>query len=179
MLLQTELYAALAGLLPQISITRGRAMDVEFKPGRDGRPPTPTTVLSREEVIEQVHAALKDYWGGTGMVDSRLLELVVVRNRLVESDNNPVKALRSVINEAIDNQRPEGEPSMRKPEWTLYNILQQRFLKERKVRETARQLFISEANLYRKQNVAIAAVADAIIQMEQDALNLQKQVISG
>jgi len=179
MLLQTELYAALAGLLPQISITRGRAMDVEFKPGRDGRPPTPTTVLSREEVIEQVHAALKDYWGGAGMTDSRLLELVVVRNRLPEQDNNPVKALRSVINEAIDNQRPEGEPSMRKPEWTLYNILQQRFLKERKVRETARQLFISEANLYRKQNVAIAAVADAIIQMEQDALSQQKQTISG
>jgi hypothetical protein len=37
----------------------------------------------------------------------------------------------------------------------------------RKVREVAMRLAMSEADLYRKQRVAIEAVADAIVEMEQ------------
>ena len=40
----------------------------------------------------------------------------------------------------------------------------------RKVREVAMRLAMSEADLYRKQRVAIDAVAEAIIKMEQESL---------
>ena len=57
---------------------------------------------------------------------------------------------------------------MASPEWTLYNILQLRFLERRKVRDVARLLSMSEADLYRKQRVAILAVTDLILQREND-----------
>jgi hypothetical protein len=44
-----------------------------------------------------------------------------------------------------------------------------KFLEGRKVREIAMRLAMSEADLYRKQRVAIEAVADAIMEMEQRA----------
>jgi hypothetical protein len=44
-----------------------------------------------------------------------------------------------------------------------------KFLEGRKVREIAMRLALSEADLYRKQRVAIEAVANAIIEMEQQA----------
>ncbi len=175
MLLQGEIYAALTGLLPQIAITRGRAAEVEFRPGHDGKPVMTATVLDREQVIEQVRAALKDYWGGTGLSSSRLLELVTVRSRLAEHDNNPIRALRAALQAAIEIQRPAGERDMKSPEWTLYNILDLRFIENRKVKDTARRLYVSEANLYRKQNVAIEAVTDTLIKMEQQALSQQQR----
>ena len=39
----------------------------------------------------------------------------------------------------------------------------------RKVREVAMRLAVSEADLYRKQRVAIEAVANAILEMENQA----------
>jgi hypothetical protein len=45
-----------------------------------------------------------------------------------------------------------------------------KFLEGRKVREVALRLAMSEADLYRKQRVAIEAVAQAIIEMEQKAI---------
>ena len=54
-------------------------------------------------------------------------------------------------------------------EWILYNILEMKFMEGRKVREIAMRLAISEADLYRKQRVAIEAVAKAILEMEQQA----------
>jgi len=163
MQLQNEVYAALEGLIPQITVTR-RADNVEYKVGR-----TPATAprFNRDEIIEQVQAALRHYWGGPGLTESRLLELNVVRQALEDSEDNPARALRAVLTEAIENQKPEGEQDMRSPEWMVYNILKLRFIDKRKVRETARRLYISDANLYRKQNIAIESVADAILKMEQ------------
>jgi len=43
----------------------------------------------------------------------------------------------------------------------------------RKVREIAMRLAMSEADLYRKQRVAIEAVAEAIKEMEQQAMGGQ------
>jgi histidinol phosphatase-like PHP family hydrolase len=40
----------------------------------------------------------------------------------------------------------------------------------RKVREVAMRLSMSEADLYRKQRVAIDAVANAIIEIEKEAI---------
>lgn len=167
LLLQEEVYAALEGLLPQIAMTRGLAAEVEYRPGYAGVPVN--GVPKRDQVIEQVHAALRHYWGGPGLASSRLLELSVVRNLMPENEDNAVRALRAALLTAIESQRPEGTPDMKNPEWLLYNILRLRFLEKRKVRETAQRLYMSEANLYRKQNVAIEAVADTLIEMERDS----------
>jgi hypothetical protein len=51
----------------------------------------------------------------------------------------------------------------------LYNILEMKFMEGRKVREIALRLAMSEADLYRKQRVAIEAVASAILEMEDKA----------
>ena len=66
---------------------------------------------------------------------------------------------------------------MMSPEWTLYNILQLRFLENRKVREVARRLSMSEADLYRKQRVAILAVTDLILKQEQALENTSHTVV--
>jgi hypothetical protein len=52
----------------------------------------------------------------------------------------------------------------------LYNILEMKFLQGRKVRDIAMRLAMSEADLYRKQRVAIEAVTNAVTDMEREAV---------
>jgi hypothetical protein len=52
----------------------------------------------------------------------------------------------------------------------LYNILEMKFLEGRKVRDVALRLAMSEADLYRKQRLAIETVAQAIADMEREAV---------
>jgi len=175
--LQTEIYAALEGLLPQINITRTRAAEVEYRPGRSANAHSGLAVPEngsendlfneRELFIEQVRAALRHYWGGPGLTHSRLMELNIVRSALPENDNNAVRALRAVLTAAIEKQRPEGDRKLLSPEWTIYNILHLRFIERLKVREVAARLALSEPDLFRKQRVAIDAVADTIMEMER------------
>jgi hypothetical protein len=168
MTLQTEIYASLEGLLPQITITRTRAAEVEYRPGRESRPfIAENGIEDRELFVEQVRAALRHYWGGPGLTSSRLLELGIVRTVLPENDDNPTRALRAVLQKAIDQQKPEGERRLTSPEWTIYNILVERFIEKHKVRDVAIRLALSEPDLYRKQKFAIEAVANSIIEMEQ------------
>jgi hypothetical protein len=61
--------------------------------------------------------------------------------------------------------RPEGERRFT-TEWILYNILDLKFIEGRKVREVAARLAMSEADLYRKQRIAVEAVAKSILEME-------------
>jgi hypothetical protein len=166
---QAEIDAAIEGLLPQLSTTRERDDRIAYMPGREPLP-SRNRLPARDEVVEQVQAALRHYWGGPGMANSRLLELSIVRRALIEHDNNPVKALRAALDTAIERQKPPGERDLKSQEWLIYNILYLRFIKGRKVRETANMLFMSEANLYRKQSLAIEAVADTLLQMEGEAL---------
>ena len=173
LMLQTEIYAALEGLLPQILITRQNTAEVEYRPGRTSSHNKQNDLLNRDQFIEQVQAALRHYWGGPGLTRSRLLELNVVKMLQTERDITPIQALREVLQNGIEKLRPEGERSMKNPEWTLYNIITLRFLEKRKARETAKRLYISEANLYRKQNVAITEVSDAIISLEQESKSPQ------
>jgi hypothetical protein len=163
--LQSEIYAALEGLLPQITITRTRAAEVEYRPGRNGKIVS-ADPIDKEQFTEQVKAALKHYWGGPGLSNSGLQELKIVRDALHENGDNPTKALRSVIQKAIEHQRPEGERKMLSPEWMVYNILEERFIERHKVRDAANKLALSEPDFYRKQNVAINAVTDTLLEME-------------
>ncbi len=172
MALQSEIHAALEGLLPQINLTRRSTGDIEYRPGRNSHPAVQSILEEdRSQFNEQVRAALRHYWGGPGLTQSRLQDLSVVRAVLAENDNNPSKALRAVLNAAIEQLRPIGEPKPLTPEWTLYSILELRFLKGMKVREAAARLALSEPDFYRKQRIAIDHLADVLYEMESDSLS--------
>jgi len=55
-------------------------------------------------------------------------------------------------------------------EWMLYNLLEMKFLQGRRVREVASRLAMSEADLYRKQRVAIESVARTLLEMETNVI---------
>ncbi len=96
-----------------------------------------------------VKDALRDYWGGPRLTESELLRLNIVWQEMEETnDNNPVRALRTVLAQAIENLKPEGQRSLTTTEWILYNILEMRFLQGRKVLDVARRLAMSESDLY-------------------------------
>lgn len=164
--LQAEMYHLLEGLLPQFQMTRSRALQVEYRQS-DAFPPRINALPDRGELFEQVRAALRHYWGGSGITQSNMIMLRSVQSRIQNGEETPVNALRKLLKESIDSLQPEGERNLMSPEWTLYNILQMRFLENRKVREVARRLSMSEADLYRKQRIAILAVTDLILKQEQ------------
>ena len=113
--------------------------------------------------------ALSHYWGGPKLTESPLLNLKVVERALAEHDGNSAKALRSVLDRAIEALKPEGERHMTTGEWILYNILELKFIQGLRVRDIAMRLAMSESDLYRKQRVAIEEVAKTIADMEQGA----------
>lgn len=120
------------------------------------------------DLTEWVKDALSHYWGGPKLTQNPLMGFQVVQNALGEHDGNDANALRAILREAIDSIRPEGERRFT-GEWILYNILQMKFVEGRKVREVATKLAMSEADLYRKQRIAIEAVAKAVGEMEMQA----------
>ncbi len=121
--------------------------------------------LPDEDFISWVKDALSHYWGGPKLTESPLLSLNIVQAAVKDYDGNPSNALRAILKSAIENIKPEGERRFT-AEWILYNILELKFLEGRKVREVATRLAMSEADLYRKQRVALEAVSRAIIGME-------------
>jgi hypothetical protein len=163
---QQEIFTSIENLSPQIDmIQRLRAAS------RYGG----TEVLTAQEIplespnlARWVKDALTHYWGGPRLTDSPLMGLSVVQKTLEEHQDNPANALRAILRQAVDQVRPEGERRFT-GEWILYNILEMKFMEGKKVREIAGRLSMSEADLYRKQRVAIEAVADAILDMEQKA----------
>lgn len=177
LLLQGELVAALEGLLPQFTQSRRSAAEVEFDAPRHESHPSDALLAQvaglpdRDHVIEQVQAALRQYYGGPGMTQSRLLELAVVRQTMAENGGQPVKALRAVLDRAIETLRPSGERDWRSQEWLIYNVIELRYLKKMRVRDAANKLYMADATLYRKQNTAFEAVADALLRMEALALS--------
>jgi hypothetical protein len=92
----------------------------------------------------------------------------IVQKALDEHNENPANALRSILRQAMDNVRPEGERRFT-GEWILFNILEMKFVEGHKVREVASRLALSEADLYRKQRVAIEEVARVILDMERQS----------
>jgi hypothetical protein len=126
-------------------------------------------IHTEDELASFVREALGHYWGGPRLTQSPLLDLKVVRQAAGQYDDNVVNALRAILRRAIDRVRPEGERRFT-AEWMLYNILEMKFLQGRKVRDVAMRLAMSEADLYRKQRVAIEEVARAISEMEREAV---------
>lgn len=117
-----------------------------------------------------VKDALTHFWGGPKFSDNPLMDLKVVEETAENTEGNKANALRAILRNAINQVKPEGERRFT-AEWILYNILEMKFLEGRKVREIAIKLSMSEADLYRKQRVAIEAVTNKIIEMEKDSRN--------
>ena len=134
--------------------------------------------FDRNDIAQWVKDALTHYWGGPKLTQSPLMKLRVVQDTIRNNDGNASNALRSLLKEAIERVRPEGERRFT-AEWVLYNILDMKFLEGKKVREIAIRLAMSEADLYRKQRVAIEAVAVAIEELESEngrVVELQKNL---
>lgn len=163
--IQQQVFHSLQALGPEVDlIQRLRAA------GRySGEPMLETDELVGEQDLTQwVKEALGHYWGGPKLTESPLLKFKVVQEAMADHEGNQSNALRSILRKAIEKTRPEGERRFT-GEWILYNILEMKFLEGRKVREIASRLAMSEADLYRKQRIAIEAVARAIEEMETEA----------
>lgn len=164
--LQQRVFAGLDALMPQIdAIQRLRAA---------ARYSSASALTSGEglpadvDLAQVVKDALSHYWGGPKLTASPLLRLRVVEAALLAHDGNAVNALRAVLLRALESIRPEGQRKFT-GEWLLYNILEMKFLQGRRVRGVALRLAVSEADLYRKQRVALEEVARAITVMEREA----------
>jgi GAF domain-containing protein len=163
---QQQLFSSLQTLTPQMDLIQQLRAAARY----DGSPmlAASTAGLENKTVSRWVKDALGHYWGGPKLTQSPLLKLQVVQKALEDHEMNPANALREILSKAIDKTRPEGERRFT-GEWLLYNILEMKFLEGKKVREIAMRLAMSEADLYRKQRVAIEAVAAAILDMEKSA----------
>lgn len=164
--LQQRIFRSLEDLEPQVDlIQRMRAA---------GRYDSKMSLLTEEfepdsDISTWVKDALNHYWGGPKLTQSPLLNLKVVQDTASdEYEGNAANALRAVLKKAVDQIKPEGERRFT-TEWILYNILEMKFIEGRKVRDVANRLAMSEADLYRKQRVAVEAVARAMIDMESQA----------
>ena len=122
------------------------------------------------DLANWVRDALTHYWGGPKFTNNPLIQLQVVRELAEQEDGNLANALRMLLRRAVDQVKPRGDRKFT-TEWILYNILEMKFIEGRKVRDVAARLAMSEADLYRKQRVAIEAVAKAILEMEVDRLD--------
>jgi hypothetical protein len=160
--LQQRIFRSLEEMEPQVEmIQRIRAM------GRfDAATALTEDFPASPDVAEWVREALNHYWGGPKLTESPLMSLRIVQETAREEyDGNMPNALRAILKKAVEQVRPEGERRFT-TEWILYNILDLKFIEGRKVREVASRLAMSEADLYRKQRVAVEVVAKAILEME-------------
>ena len=170
-ILQQEVFATVEGLLPEITALQQRRRAAAFGglPALTADDQQAQAVINDPAFNRMVRDALTHYWGGPKLSESPLLELRVVREELPDHGNNPTNALRAVLADAIERQRPEGQRSLTTGEWILYNILELKFVQGKRVRDVARRLAMSESDLYRKQRVAIENVARTIAAMEEEA----------
>ena len=168
--LQQRVFRSLEDLQPKVDmIQRLRAF---------GRYDTSLNLLAQElppesDLANWAKEALTHYWGGPKLTQSPLIRLRVVQDMAGEYEGNLSNALRALLRKAVDQVRPEGERRFTS-EWILFNILEMKFIEGRKVREVASRLAMSEADLYRKQRVAVEAVARAILEMESSVQILRQ-----
>jgi hypothetical protein len=163
---QQQAFSLFAELTPQMDLIQNLRASARYD---DSQVLSPSSIRLEDKTFSGwVKDALSHYWGGPKLTGSPLMRLKIVQQSLEQYDENPTNTLRAVLRQAIDQVRPEGERRFT-GEWILYNILEMKFMEGRKVRDIAMRLAMSEADLYRKQRVAIQAVADVIVAMEQDA----------
>ncbi len=175
--LQSNVFRAMGDLLPQVDELQRMRAAARYA---GTRALEAGDIARNPDAAQWVKDALRHFWGGPRLSESPLLRLKVVEKALSEHDGNPVNALRAVLKNAIEQIKPEGQRKFT-GEWLLYNILELKFLQGQKVRDVAMRLAVSEADLYRKQRVAVEEVLKRIAQMEvqMDASGENEQLVSG
>jgi hypothetical protein len=165
--LQQSVFDTLRRILPAIERLH-RWQDATRYAGSPPMEIIESSPIDSPEFQRWVKDALSHYWGGPKLTASPLLDLHIVAEKVKQQGGNPGQALRVVLRDAIERLRPEGEREMTATEWILYNIMELKFIRGLRVRDVARRLAMSESDLYRKQRVAIAEVAKALIDLEQN-----------
>ena len=170
---QQQVFTSLEALAPEVELIQSLRAATSYR-GEESVSEVLTrgtfpAEIDQGDLSGWVRDALTHYWGGPRLTQSPLIKLRVVQQAMDDHDGNPTNALRAILRQAIEQVRPEGDRRFT-GEWILYNILELKFLEGHKVREVAMRLAVSEADLYRKQRVAIEAVAVAIIEMEKQAI---------
>jgi hypothetical protein len=166
-MLQREVFTTMDRLVPQVEAIQRMRVAARYA-GVEALTAPAAELPPDADLVNMVREALGHYWGGPRLTSSPLLGLEIVREALDKHDGNPVNALRSILKRGVERTRPDGERRFT-GEWMLYNILEMKFLEGRKVRDVALRLAMSEADLYRKQRLAIEAVAQAVADMEREA----------
>jgi hypothetical protein len=166
--LQEKVFNSLEDLTPQVEMIQNLRAAASYDGTQILIASDTELDLTHNDLAKWVKDALSHYWGGPKLTKSPLLKLRVVQQAVDEYDGISTNALRAILKQGIDRVRPEGDRRFT-GEWILYNILDMKFMEGRKVREIAMRLAMSEADLYRKQRVAIEAVANAIVEMETNA----------
>ena len=166
--LQQDVFAAVDRIMPDLEAIQLQRSAVRYVDSSTLLPQD-AELYHSPEFATWVRDALSHYWGGPKLTSSPLMQLKVVQRALEESGDSPTKALRAVLLRAMDRLKPSSDRKMTAAEWLLYNILELKFVQGRRVREIATQLAVSESDLYRKQRVAIEAVAAALAEMERQA----------
>ena len=170
--LQQNVFDTLRRILPNIEQLH-RWQDATRYAGSPPMQLIGSSPVNSPEFQQWVKDALSHYWGGPKLTESPLLTLRIVAETARQQGGNPVQALRTVLAEAIERVRPAGERESTTSEWLLYNILDLKFIRGLRVREVAGRLAMSESDLYRKQRAAIAEVARALADLEQDGAAAQ------
>jgi len=165
---QEQVFSSLESLTPQVEKIQQLRAAARYDGTQVLIAPDSDLAIQHSDLSKWVKDALSHYWGGPKLTQSPLLNLQVVQQEMDEHDGVSANALRSILKQGIERVRPEGDRRFT-GEWILYNILDMKFMEGRKVREVALRLAMSEADLYRKQRVAIEAVATAIVEMETQA----------
>ena len=170
---QQGIFATLQRILPDLERIQEWRSVIRYAPALPAppavltkTPPDAGALLAQNTWQQWVKDALNHYWGGPKLTESPLMELRLVRRALRANDGNLTKALRAVLQEAIEHQRPPGDRKNTAPEWLVYNILDFRFVQGQRVFDIARRLSMSESDLYRKQRTAVTAVAKTLAEME-------------
>ena len=165
--LQQEVFAAVDNIMPELEALQRQRSAIRYVDS--STLPPPDDLFTSPEFTTWVRDALSHYWGGPKLTGSPLMYLKIVRRALEENEGSPAKSLRAVLLQAMDRLKPDGDRKMTAAEWLLFNILELKFVQGQRVREIAMRLAVSESDLYRKQRVAIEAVAAALADMERQA----------
>lgn len=165
--LQQNVFSVLRELAPKIETLQAQVRGTVPYAGSTALEVIEDDPIHSPDFANWVKDALSHYWGGPKLTESPLMQLQVVHDALAEHDSNPARAMRYVLDHALEAIKPDGERSLTANEWVLYNILELKFRRGERARDVARRLAMSESDLYRKQRVAIEEMAKQLASMEE------------
>ena len=163
---QENLFMSLEMLTPQVSIIQDLLASSRFDKQKIFNE---NPIIESSDLEKWVKDALDHMWGGPKLSQNPLLQLKIVEQRVKTEKETPVNVIREILRMAINKLKPEGERQYTN-EWILFNLLDLKYLSGWKVKDIARKLSLSEADLYRKQRVAINAVSNQIVEMEKNII---------